>query len=227
MLTVDKNTGVSANLNRGADACQGEWVKDIAGDDVLLPECIEIYVDYVKDHVDAVYVFAGAELFGGDEEKRKEWEEWYSSTGKRFFEWPIEKQYDFLTFERNPTPAATTFYNRNRVMALGVRNDERIPFYEDKPKWINLLKNGVRFDYIDKRTVRYRLSDSSLCRHTPQKFLKSSAQFYLYYCFHNDYKKRSKKKAILQWLRSQRTLHDDSIFWRIICKVYRIVMNVR
>ena len=43
LLTVEKNTGVSANMNRGADACQGEWVKDIAGDDVLLPECIDIY----------------------------------------------------------------------------------------------------------------------------------------------------------------------------------------
>ena len=227
LLTVDKNTGVSANMNRGADACQGEWVKDIAGDDVLLPDCIEIYVDFVKDHIDAVYVFAGAELFGGDDEKRKEWEDYYSSVGKSFFEWPIEKQYDYLTFERNPTPAATTFYNREKIMEYDVRNDERIPFYEDKPKWINLLKKGVRFDYIDRSTVRYRLSDSSLCRHTPEKFQKSQAKFYLLYCFHNDFKKRSKKRAILQWMRSQRSIHDKTVFWRIICILYKTIFGLQ
>ena len=225
LLTAVKNTGVSANMNRGADACKGEWVKDIAGDDMLMPDCVETYVEFVLEHPNAVYVFANAELFGGDEKTRREMEEWYSSIGKNFFMWPIEKQYDYLTFERNPVPAATTFYNRKRIMALGVRNDERIPFYEDKPKWINLLNKKVHLDYIDKTTVRYRLSDSSLCRHTPEKFLKSSAQFYLYYCFNNDYKKRSKKIAIMRWIRSQRTIHD-SIGWRILSKLYRTLFNV-
>lgn len=227
LITVDKNTGVSANMNRAADACRGEWVKDIAGDDVLLPECIDIYLDYLKEHPNAVYLFSDAELFGGDEETRKEMEEWYSSVGKSFFRWPTNEQYDYLTFERNPTPAATTFYNRKKIMALGVRNDERIPFYEDKPKWINLLKKGVVFDYVDKKTVKYRISDSSLCRNTPELFLKSQAKFYLYYCFRNAYKKRSKKKALLQWIRAKKTIHDNSLGWRALCKTYRVVFNMK
>ena len=69
LLTVEKNTGVSANMNRGADACEGEWVKDIAGDDVLLPDCVETCVEYIQNHPEAVCVFANVEVFGGDEDE--------------------------------------------------------------------------------------------------------------------------------------------------------------
>ena len=133
LLTADKNTGVSANMNRGADACEGEWVKDIAGDDVLIPDCVETYVDYIREHPDAVVVFAIVEVFGGDEETRESIEERYSME-KEFFSWSIEDQYDYITLERNCIPAPTAFYNRAKVIALGIRNDERIPHFEDTPK---------------------------------------------------------------------------------------------
>lgn len=227
LLTVEKNTGVSANLNRAEDACRGEWVKEIAGDDILLPECVDIFMDYVKEHPDTVYMFSDVELFGGDEETRKELDNWYSSMEKPFFSWSNEKQIDQLTLARNPIPTPTAFYHRGRVVALGVRNDERIPFYEDRPKWVNFLKKGVRFGYIDKVTVRYRLSDSSLCRKTPEKFVKSQAYFYLYYCFSNEYKKGSKKHAVRRWFSAQRIVHDNAIRWRVAGKMYRAMFNAK
>lgn len=226
LLTFEKNTGVSANMNRGADACQGEWVKDIAGDDILLPDCVETYVDYICEHPDAVCVFANVEVFGDDEEDKRFMEEYYSIE-EEFFSWSIEDQYDYITLEANRIPAATAFYNRAKVVALGIRNDERIPFLEDTPKWINFLKAGIRFDYIKKITAKYRVSDHSLLRKTPEKYLKSHSKAYIYYRFPNDFKKRSKKQAVLKWLRAQRTIHDNALFCRILCKVYRIVFNAK
>lgn len=99
LLTFEKNTGVSANMNRGADACQGEWVKDIAGDDILLPDCVETYVDYVREHPDAVCVFANVEVFGDDEEDKRFMEEYYSIE-EEFFSWSIEEQYDYITWRQ-------------------------------------------------------------------------------------------------------------------------------
>ncbi|MBO6025181.1 MAG: glycosyltransferase [Bacteroidales bacterium] len=224
LLTVEKNTGVSANMNRGADACQGEWVKDIAGDDVLLPDCVETYVDYVGEHQEAVYVFANVKLLGGDEETRRYVRNCYSDMDS-FFNMSIDEQYDYLTLNCNPIYAATTFYNRDRVISLGIRNDERIPLEEDRAKWINCLKAGVRFCYINRATALYRMSDSSLCRN-PVTHSKAVAQVYLYYCFRNDYKKRDKKNAVLRWIRSQRTVHDNAFVWRIICKLYRVVFRI-
>lgn len=224
LLTVEKNTGVSANMNRGEKACQGEWVKPIAGDDVLLSDCIESYIGFVRSRSDAICVFANVEVFGGDEETRKVVEECYA-TEEEFFKMSIEEQYDYLTLVGNHIPAATTFFNKEKVAKLGVDNDERIPFIEDKPRWINLLRAGVRFDYLNKKTVKYRLSDNSLWRHTPEKFIKSQALVYIYYCFHNDYRKGDKRKAVLRWIRSQKTIHDNSIGWRILAKIYKVIFK--
>src|SRR5215213_614705 len=44
MITVEKNTGIPANCNRGVRAANGEWVKIIAGDDILDEKCIQLNV---------------------------------------------------------------------------------------------------------------------------------------------------------------------------------------
>ena len=36
LITAEKNTGIPANCNRGVKAAQGEWVKLIAGDDMII-----------------------------------------------------------------------------------------------------------------------------------------------------------------------------------------------
>src|SRR5690606_12047202 len=40
LITTEKNKGIPANCNRGVTASQGLWIKIIAGDDLLLPNCI-------------------------------------------------------------------------------------------------------------------------------------------------------------------------------------------
>jgi glycosyltransferase involved in cell wall biosynthesis len=66
LITSDVNTGVSANGNRGRNACRGEWIKSIAGDDLLMPNCIESYVNYVKQTPEAIYIFSKVEAFGAE-----------------------------------------------------------------------------------------------------------------------------------------------------------------
>ena len=64
ILTVEKNTGVTINIDRSEKACHGEWVKGIAGDDLLLPNCIETYVEYIKRNPRTIYVFCKTIVFG-------------------------------------------------------------------------------------------------------------------------------------------------------------------
>ena len=47
LITIPENTGIPANCNRGVRAAQGEWVKLIAGDDMLDNDCILNYVNYI------------------------------------------------------------------------------------------------------------------------------------------------------------------------------------
>ena len=40
IIVPEHNTGIPGNINRGIDACKTEWLKFIAGDDLLKPQCI-------------------------------------------------------------------------------------------------------------------------------------------------------------------------------------------
>ena len=68
IIVPEHNTGVSGNANRNWDACETEWFKEIAGDDLLIPNCIEEFMNYVDIHPDAVFVFSKVDCFGTSRE---------------------------------------------------------------------------------------------------------------------------------------------------------------
>ena len=160
LITVDKNTGISANLNRAEAACQGEWVKGIAGDDVLLPECISDCIDYALQTPDVIYLFARVKVFGAKEDINLYFEK--STFDYSFFDQCLEDQLERLIFKGNCIPASTLFYNRAKIYEYGITNDERIPLLEDWPKWINALGKGIKFHFMDKQIVNYRIHEGSL-----------------------------------------------------------------
>jgi glycosyltransferase involved in cell wall biosynthesis len=64
IITSDYNTGIPANSNRAVRASKGEWIKGIAGDDILLPDCISQNVEYVTSvNSEALIVFSLLRLF--------------------------------------------------------------------------------------------------------------------------------------------------------------------
>jgi glycosyltransferase involved in cell wall biosynthesis len=48
MIVTPDNTGIPANCNRGLSAANGKWIKFIAGDDILLKNCISTFVDNTR-----------------------------------------------------------------------------------------------------------------------------------------------------------------------------------
>lgn len=181
IITSKTNTGVSANLNRAEAACQGEWVKGIAGDDLLMPDCIMDCVEYAQQHSDIIYLFGRIEALGSVEERN----EYFTKEvfDYSFFDLDIEGQFEQLVFGSNSVPASTCFYNRPKANTLCIKNDERIPLLEDWPKWIKILEKGVKLYSIDKVTVRYRIHDGSLSTSNrgSVKMMESMQLFNLYY----------------------------------------------
>ena len=158
LITAEKNTGVSANFNRAEATCYGEWIKPIAGDDLLMPNCVQDCMDYIAGHQDTTYLFGIQKAFGAEVEYC---EKISGNFDYSFFSLASEQQLHRLIFEDNCMPATTVFYNRERAQQIGVKNDERIPLLEDWPKWINLLRAGVKFHFIDKVLVKYRVGGVS------------------------------------------------------------------
>lgn len=181
LLTVEKNTGISANLNRAEAACQGEWVKGIAGDDLLLPDCVSDYMDYVEDNPDAVCVFGRLRFFGSTEENHTYYEQQVFDYS--FFSLSPQEQLHKLVFERNYVPAATLFAQIKKLRKLIPEgNDERIPLLEDWPKWIRLLQLGEKFYFLDKETVSYRvIGGISVDTRLSMDFFRSNVLFDLLY----------------------------------------------
>lgn len=58
LVIAEKNGGISANCNRGCSRAQGDLMKSIAADDILLPNCITDNVDFMNTHPEATVVFS-------------------------------------------------------------------------------------------------------------------------------------------------------------------------
>lgn len=158
ILESERNTGVTANYKRSEEACGGEWIKSIAGDDLLVPTCVADYVEYVTKNPDTVIVFGRVSCFGGSRRQLDTFEKDIFRTD--FYSWSAQKQYEFL-LGGNCIPSAAAFYSAQKMKELDVPYDVRIPFMEDWPRWINLTKKGVQIPFIDKVTAKYRVNGIS------------------------------------------------------------------
>ena len=186
LLTVEKNTGVAGNSNRAGAACQGEWVKGVAGDDMLQPNCVQDCLDYVTEHPDTVYLFGKQKAFGASEERCEEVDAVFDYS---FFKLTQSQQLHRLVFDGNCVPATTLFYNKEADLRIGIKNDERIPLLEDWPKWINLLRAGVKLHFVDKVLVDYRVGGISTGKRVSLNMYRSQRFFDFYYRFPEWYKK--------------------------------------
>ncbi|MBR4598254.1 MAG: glycosyltransferase [Opitutales bacterium] len=171
ILTVPENTGIPANANRRLAASQGAWSKGVAADDILLPDCIENFVNYVKENPQAEVVFSNLKIYHNNfnEENFKEVDD---MDGKYFCQkyGTAEKQYQALL--RRFYCHAPTMFAKTSVLQK-VKYDERIKGMEDYPMWLRLTKAGVAFHFMDKETVCYRRS-ISICKDVrdPRKKLR-------------------------------------------------------
>ena len=178
ILVPDHNTGQSGNYNRAFRAATGEWIKEIDGDDLLLPNCLTDLVEYVNVNQEAKYVFGKATYFGLKNKKQvPELPFDYS-----FFHKDIDEQLDQLLFVKTWICSACSFYNRAYMFEIDFFYDERIPHIEDRPKWINLLRKKVHFFFLDKDIVSYRLFSGISTQKRPSVlFYTSQALFRRYY----------------------------------------------
>ena len=182
IITVDKNSGVSANMNRAEKACHGEWIKGIAGDDLLLPNCIQDNIDYITRNPDAIIVMSRPTFIGINPSDFDKYEK--KMFDYSFFEMTPEEQYERIKLA-SCLPASTVFLNRAVFIKYGLDYDERIPMLEDRPMWLNAIKKGIKIHFFDKKTVVYRVREDSLCNAPilSPRFYESTRLAYFYYTF--------------------------------------------
>jgi len=170
LLTASKNTGIAANLNRGYHASKAKWIKAIAGDDALLPNCIEDNMNFVFANPKVKIVHSIAKAYIN------------SFCSKNFIQLiDMSDQFNFsdkltandqyeLLLRKSFVVAPTVFVNLELIELIGY-SDESIPCIEDWPIWLKITKAGEKIHFLNAITVMYRLHNESVQNKKDDKFL--------------------------------------------------------
>ena len=156
-----KNVGISKNCNVAWKAATSEWIKTIAGDDILLPSCLmdnNEYVSALKEDNVAV-LFSKIQSFRVKENGSKEYLNLLPMLKtKCFFNLTPLEQFEYLQRQEfSCTPSS--FINRVKLESIGFA-DERFSMIEDFPLWFKLTQSGFKLSFFDKVTVLYRVGNS-------------------------------------------------------------------
>lgn len=158
LISSDVNTGVSANCNRGYSIAQGEWIKGIAGDDILFPDCIAQFFELYDGIDDIVGGMMQGFYTNAANEKCyiKQTIPYYSAMIK--YKMSTEQQLHHIL--RANFVAAPTVFMRKEIWERMGGFDENYKMMEDYPFWVKCLSKGYRIGFIDSLVVYYRFGNS-------------------------------------------------------------------
>lgn len=156
IIKTEENTGIAPNFNRGFKKAKGVWIKVIAGDDLLMTDCIRDNLTYVQVHSTCGIVFSAISAFKTINNKIQTLD--IKNHFKRIAHLSAEEQLKILLKE-NIVPAPSSFIKSDVIKSVDYA-DENYPFMEDYPLWIRFLTQGVHLDYFDTVTVKYRMEES-------------------------------------------------------------------
>jgi alpha-1,3-rhamnosyltransferase len=158
ILTVPVNAGVSANCNRSITASTAEWIKFIAGDDILLPNCIEENIKFVSNNHDAKIIFSQVQVFQDTFENKnfvKNIPEQYPDNLMHVSFTALD-QFKLLIESDRISYTPSYFFNKKTIENIGCY-DEANKLVEDYPMWLNLTQSGIKLFYFHIPTVGYRI----------------------------------------------------------------------
>lgn len=159
LLTVEKNTGVTYNINRAQRAAHGEWIKGLGGDDLLTPDCIEKFICYIKQKPDVKIVQCGLikineedVVIGHDVKGPNSY--FHSDTTSAYW------QHQFL-LRKDPVDALGLFKSKKLLEDINYYDCE-FPMQEDVSFAMKVVSSGYKIWWIDYYLVKRRMRVGSL-----------------------------------------------------------------
>lgn len=174
-LIVGENIGVAGNSNRALAAAQGEWFKDLAGDDILPDDAVENHIIYVRNHPEIKFFF-GKEIhfYGNFSESNFSYQRMpfrYVFFGDKV---TAKQQYKMLTRLFYGAPTAS-FGETAVIRSVGGYN-EAIPMTEDGPLYLALTKAGNKLGFMDVFSVYRRIHTQSYTHTISKDSILSAAE---------------------------------------------------
>lgn len=170
ILTINKNTGIPANYNRGIISTTGKWIKPVAGDDALMPNCIKDNMEYVLIHPDVKVLYSYNKVYKEEFKKDKYLKMIPSSFPSNIItnEISAHEQYNIL-LKGNCIPfTPSLFLNRDALLDSGLPDEDL--FSEDYQMTLKLTRKGYKLNFMEKETVLYRQHEEAT-HNTIEKFI--------------------------------------------------------
>ena len=233
LLTSERNTGVSANVNRCYKDCNGEWIKSLDGDDILYPQCISEFIKFVQDNPSATVVFSNMVCFANDSNRCEPIK--IDAKSHLFYSLPGHEQYDFI-LKNDVMINAPTLFISSKVAKENPSN-EKYKYLEDFPKWVSLTKKKVKIFLCESVTVKYRvgasISHGGKSKYYSDIFFDSFIPFYyidlkeelsIRDC--NEMISRYEKKFLIYYFAKYALHNKRSLFHSAIIKFFIILFNL-
>jgi len=169
IVSTAKNSGITPNYNNGLKYASGEWIKYIAGDDLLTEDCVESFVEATKRTADKLFV-CGTYPFNEKEKFPPRYP--YPERLKGNVKLQMKALIKYGTFIEGPT----IFVHRKTLLEFGGFSED-YPFIEDFPLFFKFLTNGHRIHVVDKPLVKYREYQTSVSR-SGSLFVESMSKHY-------------------------------------------------
>jgi alpha-1,3-rhamnosyltransferase len=178
LITVKSNTGIPANCNRGVKASQGEWIKIIAGDDILDKECLAQNIEFIRGQNPGRIKILTSNMYSFDPSNSQLSDEPIDLSDYRFNNINIssEEQYQ-IALRMAHINVPTVFIKRELYEGEVGLYDERYKLYEDKPWLLRALKRKVKIYHAPFFSVRYRKSHLSVQKKNSKQNLIPDFQF--------------------------------------------------
>lgn len=163
------NTGISANCNRGYNAAQGEWIKGIAGDDLLLPNCITDNIRYINNYQADIIFSKVKYLFANTNLKEK-----YISPFNYKILYLNQKELLYRLSLGNALPASSAFIKKETFTDVN-GFEESIPMMEDWPFWIKAILHQKQIKFFNIETTIYRIHETNISQtsNKSQRYIES------------------------------------------------------
>lgn len=161
VVRTPRNGGICANYNRGLREVRGEWVKYIAGDDMLVPSCISEFVTASVKTCDKILVCGTLHFRDGEETEEPRMLPAVFGGGM-----DTARQRAYIVEHGTVIEGPALFLETATLRSMG-GFEEKYPFIEDYPLCMKYLLNDLHIGLVEKHLVRYRVYGGSVSHGSP------------------------------------------------------------
>lgn len=162
IITVQNNTGTTANYNRGFIASCGEWLKYIDGDDVLMNDCIANNIKFIKEN-HGVSILHSPMLYYNETFAQENFMFVRTLRENPITRIGIKASIQYKILLRGCYIHSPAIFLKRELLENFGGFDERIRLIEDWPMWLKLTYNGIKIFYLEQPTILYRKRRTSIC----------------------------------------------------------------